>query len=284
MTRVAVIQMAMGEDVHENVGRAGQLVAEAAKQGAQLALLPELFSSLYFPARPDAAHFQLASTPERDEAVQAMRVLAATHGMVLPVSYFERARGVGGNEQFFNSVIVFDADGRELGRYRKTHIPDGPGYEEKTFFAPGDTGFRVFDTRAGRIGVAICWDQWFPESARALTLLGADVLLYPTAIGSEPNRPEVDTQAPWQRVMLGHAVANTIPVVASNRVGDEHGQLFYGSSFVCNERGDLLVDMDRTQEGVQSVELDLDTIREQRAWWALLRDRRPEMYSKLTER
>jgi N-carbamoylputrescine amidase len=278
VTRVAVIQMAMSDDVHDNVGRAGQLVAEAAAQGAQLALLPELFSSLYFPARPDPAHFQLANPPERDEAVQAMRVLAATHGIVLPVSYFERD-----GDRFYNSVIVFDADGRELGRYRKTHIPDGPGYEEKTYFAPGDTGFRVFDTRAGRIGVAICWDQWFPESARALTLLGADVLVYPTAIGSEPNRPEVDTQAPWRRVMLGHAVANTIPILASNRVGNEHGQVFYGSSFVCNERGDLLVDMDRTQEGVQSAPLDLDAIREQRAWWALLRDRRPGMYGKLVE-
>ena len=278
MTRVAVIQMAMGEDVHENVGRAGQLVAEAAKQGAQLALLPELFSSLYFPARPDPSHFRLASPPERDEAVQAMRVLAATHAMVLPVSYFERD-----GERYYNSVIVFDADGRELGRYRKTHIPDGPGYEEKTFFAPGDTGFLVFDTRAGRIGVGICWDQWFPECARAMTLLGADLLLYPTAIGNEPKRPEVDTQAPWRRVMVGHAVANTIPVMASNRVGDEHGQTFYGGSFVCDARGDLAVDMGRVEEGVRTVELDLDGMRKERAWWALLRDRRPEMYGKLVE-
>jgi N-carbamoylputrescine amidase len=279
VTQVAVIQMAMMDDVHENVGRAGQLVAEAARQGAKLALLPELFSSLYFPARPDAAHFQLASPPDRDEAVQAMRVLSATHGIVLPVSYFERD-----GDHYYNSVIVFDADGRELGRYRKTHIPEGPGYEEKTFFAPGDTGFQVFDTHAGRVGVGICWDQWFPECARALTLLGADLLVYPTAIGSEPNQPDVDTQAPWRRVMIGHAVANTIPVMASNRVGDEHGQVFYGSSFVCDERGDLLVDMDRTEEGVRTVELDLPAIRERRKWWMLLRDRRPEMYGKLVER
>jgi N-carbamoylputrescine amidase len=211
--------------------------------------------------------------------VQAMRVLSATHGIVLPVSYFERD-----GDHYYNSVIVFDADGLELGRYRKTHIPEGPGYEEKTFFAPGDTGFQVFDTHAGRVGVGICWDQWFPECARALTLLGADLLVYPTAIGSEPNQPDVDTQAPWRRVMIGHAVANTIPVMASNRVGDEHGQVFYGSSFVCDERGDLLVDMDRTEEGVRTVELDLPAIRERRKWWMLLRDRRPEMYGKLVER
>jgi N-carbamoylputrescine amidase len=279
MTAVAVIQMAMSADVHENVGHAGELVAEAKRQGAQIALLPELFSSLYFPARPDPAHAKLANPPERDPAVQALRVLAATHEIVLPVSYFERD-----GERAFNSVIVFDADGRELGRYRKTHIPDGPGYEEKTYFAPGDTGFRVFDTRHGRIGVGICWDQWFPECARALTLLGADLLLYPTAIGSEPNKPEVDTQAPWRRVMIGHAVANTIPVAASNRVGDEHGQVFYGSSFVCNPRGDLLVDMGRDEQGVRTVELDLPAMREEREWWALLRDRRPEMYGKLVER
>jgi N-carbamoylputrescine amidase len=276
--KVAVIQMAMGDDVSANVGRAGQLLGDAAAQGAQIALLPELFASRYFPARPDPASFALAAPPEQSMAVQAMRVLAATHELVLPVSYFERD-----GERFFNSVIVFDADGRELGRYRKTHIPDGPGYEEKRFFAPGDSGFRVFDSRYGRIGVGICWDQWFPECARALTLLGADLLLYPTAIGSEPTRPELDTAAPWQRVMIGHAVANTIPVAAANRVGDELGQVFYGSSFIADGRGERLVELDRSREAVAIAELDLEAWRTERDWFGLLRDRRPGAYLKLTE-
>ena len=276
--KVAALQLAMGEDVNENIGRAGQLLAEAAAQGAQIALLPELFASRYFPARPDPKHFALAAPPERSAAVQAMRVLAATHELVLPVSYFERD-----GDRFYNSLIVFDADGRELGRYRKTHIPDGPGYEEKQFFAPGDSGFAVFDTRYGRIGAGICWDQWFPECARAMTLQGADLLLYPTAIGSEPTRPELDTQAPWQRVMIGHAVANTVPLIAANRVGDELGQVFYGSSFICDGRGEKLVELSRDEQGVALTEIDLDAWRREREWFGLLRDRRPEMYTKLTQ-
>jgi N-carbamoylputrescine amidase len=277
--RVAVVQLAMSDDVHENIGRAGQLVAEAAAQGANIALLPELFASRYFPARTDPASFALADPPERSPAVQAMRVLAATHEVVLPVSYFERD-----GDRFYNSLIVFDADGREVGRYRKSHIPDGAGYEEKHFFAPGDSGFTVFDTRYGRLGVGICWDQWFPECARALALLGADLLLYPTAIGSEPTRPELDTQKPWQRVMIGHAVANTIPLAAANRVGDELGQVFYGSSFICDGRGEPLAQLDRNTQGVAVVELDLDAWRKEREWFGLLRDRRPELYMKLTQR
>jgi N-carbamoylputrescine amidase len=277
--RVAALQLAMGDDVNENIGCAGQLVAEAASKGANIVLLPELFASRYFPARPDRAHFDLADPPERCPAVQAMRVLAATHGVVLPVSYFERD-----GEQFYNSLIVFDADGREVGRYRKSHIPDGPGYEEKQFFAPGETGFTVFDTRYGRLGVGICWDQWFPECARALALLGADLLLYPTAIGSEPTRPELDTQKPWQRVMIGHAVANTIPLVAANRVGDELGQVFYGSSFICDGRGEPLAQLDRSSQGIALADLDLDAWRKERDWFGLLRDRRPELYMKLVQR
>jgi len=277
--RLAVVQLAMSDDVNENIGRAGELLAEAAERGAQIALLPELFASRYFPARPqDTTSFALAAAPELSPAVQSMRVLAATYGMVLPVSYFERD-----GDLFYNSLIVFDADGRELGRYRKSHIPDGPGYEEKRFFSPGDTGFVTFDTRAGRIGVGICWDQWFPECARALSLLGADLLLYPTAIGSEPTRPELDTQAPWRRVMIGHAVANTIPVAAANRVGDEGGQVFYGSSFVADGRGELLVELDRRAQGVAIAELDLAAWHAEREWFGLLRDRRPELYGKLRE-
>jgi len=277
--RVAALQLAMGDDTNENIGRAGQLVAEAAAQGAQIALLPELFASRYFPARPDPSAFALAAPPERSPAVQAMRVLAATHELVLPVSYFERD-----GDRFYNSLIVFDADGREVGRYRKSHIPDGPGYEEKQFFAPGDSGFTVFDTRHGRLGIGICWDQWFPECARALALQGADLLLYPTAIGSEPTRPELDTRGPWQRVMTGHAVANTVPVVAANRVGDEMGQVFYGSSFIVDGRGEKLAELDRSSQGVALADIDLDAWRQEREWFGLLRDRRPEMYTKLTQR
>ena len=279
--RVAALQLAIGDDVMENVGRAGQLLADAAAQGAQIALLPELFASRYFPARPDpdGKSFALAAAPERSPAVQAMRVLAATHELVLPVSYFERD-----GDRFYNSLIVFDADGREVGRYRKSHIPDGPGYEEKQFFSPGESGFTVFDTRYGRLGVGICWDQWFPECARALTLLGADLLLYPTAIGSEPTRPELDTQAPWQRVMIGHAVANTVPLVAANRVGDEMGQVFYGSSFIVDGRGEKLAELDRNSPGVALADIDLDAWRQERDWFGLLRDRRPELYTKLTQR
>ncbi|HMI93566.1 MAG TPA: nitrilase-related carbon-nitrogen hydrolase [Polyangiales bacterium] len=277
--RVAALQLALGDDVNENIGRAGQLVAEAAAQGAQIALLPELFASRYFPARPDPSSFALAAPPESSPAVQAMRVLAATHELVLPVSYFERD-----GDRFFNSLIVFDADGREVGRYRKSHIPDGPGYEEKQFFAPGDSGFTVFDTRYGRLGIGICWDQWFPECARALALQGADLLLYPTAIGSEPTRPELDTQGPWQRVMIGHAVANTVPLVAANRVGDEMGQIFYGSSFIVDGRGEKLAELDRNSQGVALADIDLDSWHQEREWFGLLRDRRPEMYTKLTQR
>ncbi len=278
--KVAAIQLALGEDVDANIGRAGELVAEAAAGGAQLALLPELFASRYFPAAPDRAQaaFALAEPHDKSRPVQAMRVLARTHGIVLPVSYFERD-----GDRCYNSLVVFDADGSELGRYRKSHIPDGPGYEEKIFFTPGDTGFAAFDTRAGRIGVGICWDQWFPECARAMTLQGADLLLYPSAIGTEPTRPELDTQKPWQRVMVGHAVANTIPLVASNRVGDEGGQRFYGTSFIADGRGEILSQLGRDEEGVAMVEIDLDAWRQEREWFGLLRDRRPELYKKLVE-
>ena len=279
--KVAVIQLALGEDVDENIGRAGERVAEAAARGAQIALLPELFASRYFPAAPERAEaaFALAEPHERSRPVQAMRVLARTHGVVLPVSYFERD-----GEHCYNSLALFDADGRELGRYRKSHIPDGPGYEEKTFFAPGDTGFLAFDTQVGRIGVAICWDQWFPECARALTLLGADLLLYPSAIGSEPTRPELDTHKPWQRVMLGHAVANTIPLAASNRVGDEGGQRFYGGSFIADGRGELLCELGRDEPGVAIAELAHDRWRADPAWFGRLRARRPDLSGKLVER
>jgi N-carbamoylputrescine amidase len=277
--KVAVLQLALGGDVDANVARASELVAEAAGRGAQLALLPELFASRYFPRTIGREAFALAEAPASSRAVQTMRLLARAYEIVLPVSYFERD-----GEQYYNSVVVFDADGSELGRYRKSHIPDGSGYEEKAYFAPGDTGFRVFPTRYGRIGVGICWDQWFPECARAMTLLGADLLLYPSAIGSEPTRAEHDTQPAWRRVMIGHAVANTIPLAASNRVGDEDGQVFYGSSFLADGRGEIVAQLDREEQGVALTELDLDAWRAEREWFGLLRDRRPELYGKLVER
>jgi N-carbamoylputrescine amidase len=276
--QLAVVQFSMGDDVDANIGRASQLVAEAAARGAQIVLLPELFASRYFPREPEAASFELAEPTEQSRVVQAMRLLAATYKLVIPVSYFERD-----GDRFYNSVVVFDADGAELGRYRKSHIPDGPGYEEKHFFAPGDTGFRTFQSRHGRIGVAICWDQWFPECARAMALMGADLLLYPTAIGSEPVRSEVDTSAAWRRVMIGHAVANTIPVAAANRVGDEGGQLFYGTSFIADGRGEILTELSRNEEGIAIAAIDLGAWHQEREWFGLVRDRRPDLYGKLVE-
>jgi N-carbamoylputrescine amidase len=276
---VAVVQLALGDDVDNNVGRASALVAEAASRGARIVLLPELFASRYFPRTRDAQALALAAPPARSREVQALRLLARTHEVVLPVSYFERD-----GERFFNSIVMLDADGSELGRYRKSHVPDGDGYDEKFFFAPGDTGFQVFGTRYGRIGVGICWDQWFPECARAMSLMDADLLLYPSAIGSEPTRPEHDTQPAWRRVMIGHAVANTIPLAASNRVGDESGQRFYGSSFVADGRGEIIAELDREQEGIAIAEIDLEAWRKERDWFGLLRDRRPELYGKLVER
>jgi len=279
--KVAIVQMAMSERADENIGRAGELLGKAALAGANVILLPELFSGQYFPREMLDKDFELAEHRDKSRAIEAMRVLARTHGVVIPVSYFERTTGDKGT--FYNTLAMVDADGSVLGHYRKTHIPDGPGYEEKYFFAPGDTGFKAWDTKLGRIGVGICWDQWFPECARAMTLLGADLLLYPTAIGTEPVRPEVDTSAPWRRVMVGHAVANTIPVAASNRVGDEHGQRYYGTSFICDGRGDILTELNRVDEGFAIAEIDLAKWHQEREWMALVRDRRPEMYAALAQ-
>jgi N-carbamoylputrescine amidase len=287
MTKIAIVQMAMTPRVDENLGRAGELLGKAALAGAQIVLLPELFASEYFPREPQERDFALAEPRDKSKVIEAMRVLAATHQVVVPVSYFERddVEAAKGPKPagYYNSVAIVDADGRVLGHYRKTHIPDGPGYDEKIFFAPGDTGFKVWDTRFGRIGVGICWDQWFPECARAMTLLGAQVLLYPSAIGTEPLRPEVDTSAAWRRVMLGHAVANTIPLVANNRVGEEGGQRYYGTSFIADGRGEIVCELDRTQEGFAIADLDLPHWDQERQWMGLLRDRRPAMYRKLAE-
>jgi N-carbamoylputrescine amidase len=273
---VAAVQCALGGPRADNVARVEKLVREAAARGAQVVLPPELFEGPYFCREERAENFAEARTLEADEAVARMREVARELGVVVPVSFFERA-----GQAYFNSVALVDADGAVLGVYRKSHIPDGPGYEEKFYFRPGDTGFRVWPTRFGTLGVGICWDQWFPEAARAMMLLGAEVLLYPTAIGSEPHEPDLDTRDPWQRAMIGHAVSNVVPVVAANRVGVEDGQSFYGSSFIADPRGDKVAELDRSQSGVVVHRFDLDAIARTRASWGFFRDRRPELYDVL---
>jgi N-carbamoylputrescine amidase len=273
---VAAIQCPLPGTRAENVARVEKHVREAAAGGAKIILPPELFEGPYFCREEKAEWFVEARAVEDDEAVKRLRQVARELGVVVPVSFFERA-----GQAYYNSVAVIDADGEVLGVYRKSHIPDGPGYEEKFYFRPGDTGFRVWRTRFGTLGVGICWDQWFPESARAMMLLGAEVLFYPTAIGSEPHDPDLDTRDPWQRAMVGHAVSNVVPVVASNRTGDESGQVFYGSSFIADARGDKRAELGRTDEGVITATFDLAAIERARASWGFFRDRRPELYDVL---
>jgi N-carbamoylputrescine amidase len=278
--RVAAIQMACSPDRAANLARALAAVRDAAGQGAQVILLPELFETPYFCKDQDPKHFDLARPRRDNPALQALSALAAELQIVLPVSFFERA-----GRAHFNSLVVIDADGRELGLYRKSHIPDGPGYQEKFYFTPGDTGFRVWPTRFGALGVAICWDQWFPEAARALALQGAELLLYPTAIGSEPQDPGLDSSGHWQRVMQGHAAANLMPVIAANRIGREVGQAvevtFYGCSFLAGPTGELLASAGRDQEAILVADFDLHEIAAQRRAWGLFRDRRPDLYGVL---
>ncbi|CAB1101023.1 CPA [Ectocarpus sp. CCAP 1310/34] len=241
LVTVAATQMSCSPDTKDNVDAAEALVRRAAAAGAQVILLQELFSTRYFCQEQREEHFLLAENPNESALLARFQALAEELGVVLPISFFER-----GNNAFFNSVVVFDADGRRLGLYRKSHIPDGPGYQEKFYFNPGDTGFKVFDTQFGKIGVAICWDQWFPEAARSMALQGAELLLYPTAIGSEPQDPTLNSSAHWRRVMQGHAGANLVPVVASNRVGREEYPgshiTFYGSSFIADQTGEIVVE------------------------------------------
>jgi N-carbamoylputrescine amidase len=279
---VAALQTALTDDIASNVARVTELVREAAGRGAQIILPSELFEGHYFCRTQREADFARAQPVERHPTLRQFQCLAAELGVVIPVSFFEQA-----GPEAYNSIAVFDADGRNLGVYRKSHIPDGPGYQEKFFFKPGNTGFRTFATRFGTIGVAICWDQWFPEAARAMALAGADVLLYPTAIGSEPEEPELDTRDPWQRVMIGHAVANAVGVVAANRIGTEgegrEAITFYGSSFVADARGDKLAELGRAEAGIALARLDLAQIRRLRASMGFFRDRRPGLYRTLTE-
>jgi N-carbamoylputrescine amidase len=283
MTRevtVAATQMRCGADRARNVARAEALVREAAGRGANIVLLQELFETVYFCQEQRQELFELAAPAAGHPTLERMSALAKELGVVLPVSFFERA-----NMAHYNAVMVIDADGRQLGRYRKSHIPDGPGYQEKFYFNPGDTGFRVWDTAFGRIGVAICWDQWFPEAARALALQGAEILFYPTAIGSEPHAPDLDSRKHWRRVMQGHAGANLVALVTSNRVGTEATPAsriaFFGSSFIADARGAIVAEADRASEGVILARFDLDRLRAERASWGLFRDRRPDLYRPL---
>ncbi len=250
-------------------------------RGARLIQLSELFATPYFCQDQLAAFFDLAASFQDHPLLARFSALAKELGVVLPISFFERS-----GPAFYNSVVVIDADGAMLGTYRKSHIPDGPGYTEKFYFSPGDTGFRAWDTAVGRIGVGICWDQWFPEAARIMALKGAEILLYPTAIGSEPHDAELDTAAHWRRVMQGHAAANIMPVLASNRIGLEAGRngtamTFYGTSFIAGPTGDIVAEAGRTEEAVLTATFDLDAIARQRAAWGLFRDRRPDLYRSL---
>ncbi len=275
--RIAVLQAAFGEGMRANIATVEKLIRAAAKDGAQVILPPELFQGPYFCKTEDTAHFTSAYPWREHPIVTALAPLAKELNVVLPLSIFERE-----GQEYYNSLVVADAGGELLGLYRKSHIPDGPGYEEKFYFRPGDTGFKVWDTKFGRIGVGICWDQWFPEAARAMMLMGAEVLFYPTAIGSEPENTSLDTQPRWRRAMTGHAVSNIVPIAAANRIGDEDGQIFYGSSFIIDDGGDFLADMSRTEKGFAAATIDLDHLAERRASWGFFRDRRPELYGKLT--
>ena len=274
---VATTQMACDWDRDRNVAQAETLVRDAARQGASIVLLQELFESPYFCKDQSAKHFALAQPIEGHPLVARMSRLASELGVVLPISFFERA-----NNAYFNSLAMIDGDGRVLGLYPKSHIPHGAGYQEKYYFNPGDTGFRVWNTKAGCLGVGICWDQWFPEAARVMVLMGAELLLYPTAIGSEPERPGYDSCGHWQRVMQGHAGANMVPVVAANRVGAEEGEScvvnFYGSSFITDGQGEIVEQAPRGGAAVVTASFDLDELASARAAWGLFRDRRPDLY------
>ena len=282
--KYAGIQMQCSRSVEENIAKADKMVREAAANGAQIILLPELFERQYFCQERNYDYYAFATSVDENPAVKHFQKVAAELQVVLPISFYERDINV-----FYNTVAVIDADGSVLGIYRKTHIPDDHYYQEKFYFTPGDTGFKVWDTRYARIGVGICWDQWFPETARGMSVQGAEILFYPTAIGSEPIL-EVDSMPHWRRVMQGHAAANLMPVIAANRIGTETvepcegngGQTsalnFYGSSFIADETGELISEASRDQEEILYSEFDLEELAQKRLEWGLFRDRRPEMY------
>jgi len=284
---VAALQLALGsEDESENIAAVSALVEEAAGKGAQVILPPELFSGPYFCREEKDEFFALARPTAEHPSVIAMQALAAKLGVAIPTSFFERD-----GHHYYNTLAMIDAQGEIQGTYRKSHIPDGPGYEEKFYFRPGNDGFKVWDipTESGtaRIGIGICWDQWYPETARCLALKGAQVLLYPTAIGSEPKDADMDTSRMWRRAMIGHAVSNCMPVVAANRIGHEGsleaGNNFYGHSFICDEWGDYIEEFGREETGVLVATLDLEAARKHRASWGFFRDRRPQLYGRIAE-
>lgn len=274
---VAATQMSCSNDIEENIRKADALVRKAAAQGAQIILLQELFETPYFCQKEKSDYYIYATELETNKAVSHFRQLAKELQVVLPISFYEKK-----NNARYNSLAVIDADGEVLGKYRKSHIPDGPGYEEKFYFNPGDTGFKVWNTRYAKIGVGICWDQWYPEAARCMALMGAELLFYPTAIGSEPQDGSIDSRDHWQMCMLGHAACNLVPVIASNRVGvesDEDSSItFYGSSFIAGPQGNKVAEADRTEETVLTAEFDLDQLEIQRIEWGIFRDRRPDLY------
>jgi N-carbamoylputrescine amidase len=283
MTRtltVAAIQTSYGDDMAANIKKTEAFVREAAAKGAQVILPSELFQGPYFCVSQEEKWFATAYEWRTHPAVIAMAELARELNVAIPVSIYERE-----GPHYFNSLVMIDAGGEALGVYRKSHIPDGPGYQEKYYFRPGDTGFKVWDTKFAKIGVGICWDQWYPETARSMMLMGAEILMYPTAIGSEPHDTSLDTAAPWQRAMQGHAVSNIVPVVASNRIGHERvteaGQTFYGHSFIANHRGDLVEQFGAKDEGVLVHTFDLDYLNTHRAAWGFFRDRRTDLYGAL---
>lgn len=275
---VAATQMACSWDRDANIAKGEKLVRQAHAQGAQIILLQELFETPYFCQKPNADYAQLATELGANPAIAHFQKVAKELAVVLPISYFERA-----GRARYNSIVVIDADGEILGNYRKSHIPDGPGYHEKYYFNPGDTGFKVWQTRYAKIGIGICWDQWFPECARAMALKGAELLFYPTAIGTEPHDPTISSRDHWQRVQQGHAGANLMPLIASNRIGREDQEdyhiTFYGSSFIANQFGEKVCEADETSETVLTHSFDLDELEKIRTAWGVFRDRRPALYS-----
>lgn len=279
--KVAATQMSCSSNIDKNIFKAEKFVREAANKGAQIILLQELFETPYFCQKEKSDYYIYASEVEQNKAINHFKKIAQELKVVLPISFYEKK-----NYARYNSIAIIDATGEVLGTYRKSHIPDGPGYEEKFYFNPGDTGFKVWNTRYGKIGVGICWDQWYPEAARCMALMGAEMLFYPTAIGSEPQDGSIDSKDHWQACMLGHAAANLIPVIASNRVGAEEDEdskiTFYGSSFIAGPQGNKIVEANRTEETVLVAELDLDQLETQRIEWGIFRDRRPDLYKIIT--
>ncbi|MGA1798441.1 N-carbamoylputrescine amidase [Sphingomonas sp. 4RDLI-65] len=275
---VAALQLGFTPNIDRNIANVSRLVHEAAANGAQVILPPELFEGEYFCRVEDEGLFANAAPVGEHKAVLAMQALAEALKVTIPTSFFE-ADG----PHHYNSLAMIGPDGNIQGVYRKSHIPDGPGYEEKFYFRPGNTGFKVWPHPAGKLGVGVCWDQWYPETARAMMLMGAEILFYPTAIGSEPHDTSLDTARLWRRAMVGHAVSNVVPIVAANRVGVEHGQTFYGTSFIADERGDILAELGRDDEGVITATIDLDIVKRHRAAFGFFRDRRPDLYGRLVQ-